>query len=102
MKIDNGSLPPTPDRIGTTPGVSSGDAQRTSTARPVGTDAVAVSSDAHLVAAAVGQIRDLGDVRPDVVARAREAIARGEVGADAERLADRLIDGLLDRGLADE
>jgi hypothetical protein len=31
-----------------------------------------------------------------VVERAKAALARGEVGADLDRLADRLIDGMLD------
>jgi flagellar biosynthesis anti-sigma factor FlgM len=100
MKIDNGSLPPTPDRIGQSGTVTSGDgATRPATGPPASGDAVRVSSEAQLVAQAAGAVGDVGaqdQVRPDVVERARAALARGEVGADLDRLADRLIDGMLD------
>lgn len=103
MKIDNGSLPQTPDRVGITAGVTSTEARRpAATGSGRASDAVAVSGEAQLLAAAVGHVKSLGEIRPEVVDRAREAIARGEVGADADRLADRLIDGLLNRALEDE
>ena len=59
-------------------------------------DAVTLSDQAKVVAGALARAGDLDDVRPDVVARAKAALARGEVGADLERLADRMIDDLLD------
>jgi flagellar biosynthesis anti-sigma factor FlgM len=99
MKIEHSAVPPTPDRVDQAGGVTSGDgAGRT---RPGGPpqDAVAVSPTAHLVAQAadaVGPVGSQHDVRPDVVARAKAALANGDVGADLERLADRMIDGLLD------
>jgi len=100
MKIDNGSLPPTPDRLDQSGTVTSGDG---ATRSPLGAgqsgDAVRVSSEAQLVAHAANVVGDVGtqdQVRPDVVERAKAALARGEVGADLGRLADRLIDGMLD------
>jgi flagellar biosynthesis anti-sigma factor FlgM len=100
MKIDNGSLPPTPDRIGQSGTVTSADAaSRAATGAATSGDAVRVSSEAHLVAQAASAVGDVGtqeQVRPDVVERAKAALARGEVGADLDRLADRLIDGMLD------
>jgi flagellar biosynthesis anti-sigma factor FlgM len=101
MKIDNGSLPPTPDRIGQSGTVTTGDgANRTSAGGGKSGDAVRVSSEAHLVAQAanaVGDVASQDQIRPDVVERAKAALARGEVGADLDRLADRLIDGMLDQ-----
>lgn len=104
MKIDNGSLPPTPDRVpdrvGQSGAVTTGDA-----AGPAGSaavtagDAIHVSGDAKVVAQAaraIGELAGPDTVRPDVVERAKAALARGEVGADVDRLADRLIDGMLD------
>jgi flagellar biosynthesis anti-sigma factor FlgM len=100
MKIDNGYLPPTPDRLGQSGTVTSGDgATRAATGAPTSGDAVRVSSEAQLVAQAASAVGDVGtqdQVRPDVVERAKAALARGEVGADLDRLADRLIDGMLD------
>jgi flagellar biosynthesis anti-sigma factor FlgM len=100
MKIDNGSLPPTPDRLGQSSAVTSSDgAPRAATGTPATGDAVRVSGEAQLVAQAATAVGDVGGqdhVRPDVVERAKEALARGEVGADLDRLADRLIDGMLD------
>lgn len=100
MKIDNGSLPPTPDRVGQSGTVTTGDAAaRTGRASAATGDAIHVSSDAKVVAQAtraVGEVAGQDTVRPDVVERAKAALARGEVGADVDRLADRLIDGMLD------
>ena len=38
---------------------------------------------------------DAPAVRPEAVARARQAIEAGTLGADTARLADRMIDSLL-------
>ena len=64
-------------------------------------DRVEVSSDLQLVAAAIAAAAQSPDVRPDAVARGREALASGALGRDAEGLADRLIDALVDRGLSE-
>lgn len=58
-------------------------------------DRVEVSSDARLVNAALQQASKAPDIRPDVVERARQKLAAGEVGNDPLRLADRMIDSLL-------
>lgn len=100
MKIENGSLPPTPDRVGQSGTVSTGDAAgRAGSASSTAGDAIQVSNDAKVVAQAaraVGEVAGQDTVRPDVVERAKAALARGEVGADVDRLADRIIDGMLD------
>lgn len=58
-------------------------------------DTVEVSANAQLLSAAVKATTDAPAVRSDVVERMREKLAAGEVGQDAGRLADRLIDDLL-------
>lgn len=60
---------------------------------PAGTDVVRLSSDLQLADQAVRAAAADAD-RPEVVARARALYERGELGADVERLADRMIDAL--------
>jgi flagellar biosynthesis anti-sigma factor FlgM len=69
------------------------------TARPgePGGDRVELSSDAQLVSQAVKAAGDAPAIRQDVVARARQKLMAGEVGSDSLKLADRLIDHLLER-----
>jgi flagellar biosynthesis anti-sigma factor FlgM len=59
-------------------------------------DRVALSSEAALASSAAKAAADAPDVRMDLVNRMRELMDRGELGADAEKLADRLIDGMLE------
>jgi flagellar biosynthesis anti-sigma factor FlgM len=59
-------------------------------------DAVKLSGDLRLADEAVRAAAVTDDVRPEAVEKARALVARGEVGTDLERLADRLIDSLLD------
>jgi flagellar biosynthesis anti-sigma factor FlgM len=62
-------------------------------------DRVEVSTDAQkaqgLVANAVKAVNELPDVRPEAVARGRARLESGELGADAARLADAIIDDLI-------
>ena len=62
-------------------------------------DRVEVSADAQkaqgLVADAVKAVNALPDVRPEAVARGRARLESGELGADAGKLADAIIDDLL-------
>lgn len=96
MKVEQNSLPPTPDRLDHTSAVTPGETRQPASSFLPATDAVRVSGDAQLAASAAARADTLDDVRPDVVARAKEALAKGEVGADLDRLATRIIDGLLD------
>lgn len=59
-------------------------------------DQVQVSSGAQLAGAAVKAATDAPDVREAEVARARTLLESGRLGADADRLADALIDRVLD------
>lgn len=61
-------------------------------------DQVRVSTTGQLAAAAAAKANEASDIRPDAVARGRELLERGELGRDAGRLADKLIDSLLDKG----
>src|SRR6185369_16052853 len=60
---------------------------------------VDVSADAKkaqgLVADAVKAVQALPDIRAEAVARGRAKLESGELGADANKLADALIDDIL-------
>lgn len=104
MKIDSGALPNDPARVSSTKGAAAQGPQRPGATSASQGDAVQVSASAQLAAEAARQLGDVAgndEVRPDVVERAKAAVARGEVGTNLERLADRLIDGLLDSGSDD-
>ena len=58
-------------------------------------DRIDVSSDALLLNSAVRAANEAPEIRPAVVERARMKLLSGELGHDAERLADRLIDHML-------
>ena len=62
--------------------------------RPTG-DRVDVSSDAQLLNTAVKAANEAPEIRPAVVEAAKQKLISGELGADAERLANRLIDHML-------
>jgi flagellar biosynthesis anti-sigma factor FlgM len=61
------------------------------------TDQVRVSTTSQLAAAAASAAEQASEVRPEVVERARKLLASGELGRDADRLADALIDRTIDR-----
>ena len=60
------------------------------------TDRVQVSGDAALAAAAQRAADAAPNIRQDLVEKMRAKLATGEIGNDSERLADRLIDHMLD------
>lgn len=60
-------------------------------------DRVHVSPDARLFTTAVREVARAPEVRQDVVERARQKLAAGEIGQDPLTLADRIIDSLLSR-----
>ncbi len=75
-----------PDRQGKAAG--SGDAA---------TDRVELSSDAQLASSAVRAAANAPAIRQDVVEQARQKLLAGQIGQDPLKLADRLIDHLLER-----
>ena len=67
--------------------------------RAAGTDSsgdrVEVSADARLLSTAVTAAQNAPEIRQDVVERARQKLAAGEIGNDPVRLAEKIIDSLL-------
>jgi flagellar biosynthesis anti-sigma factor FlgM len=59
-------------------------------------DRVEVSQDAAFVNAAVQAAHETPAIREDRVAAAKKALADGTLGQDASKLADALIDHMLD------
>jgi flagellar biosynthesis anti-sigma factor FlgM len=62
-----------------------------------GGDRVEISSDVQLVSQAVKAAGDAPAIRQDAVAQARQKLMSGKIGNDSMKLADRLIDHLLQR-----
>jgi flagellar biosynthesis anti-sigma factor FlgM len=60
-------------------------------------DRVVVSPDAQLFTSAVREVSRVPEVRQDMVERARQKLAAGEIGRDPLKLADKIIDSLLSR-----
>lgn len=58
-------------------------------------DRVQVSDQARLLSAALQAAHEAPDAREAAIERARARRESGELGRDAERLADKLIDSLL-------
>ena len=65
------------------------------TEAPATADRVHVSDQARLLSAAVQAAHEAPDSSEAAIERARQKRAAGELGRDAERLADKLIDSLL-------
>jgi anti-sigma28 factor (negative regulator of flagellin synthesis) len=64
-------------------------------------DAVSLSGDLRLADEAVRAAAVSGNVRPAAVEAARALLASGQLGADLDRLADRMIDSLTQAGSDD-
>jgi flagellar biosynthesis anti-sigma factor FlgM len=60
-------------------------------------DRVEVSSDAQLLATALNATQKAPEVRTELVERLRVKLNAGEIGNDAGKLADRMIDDLLNK-----
>ena len=61
-----------------------------------GADQVSVSPAAQFASSAIDAAHKSPDVRPDVVERAKALLADGKIGNDPHRLADAMIDKMLD------
>jgi len=62
-----------------------------------GNDRVDLSTEAALLAEALRVAESIPDVRQDLVEQMQQRFARGEVGDDVVRLADAMIDRLLEQ-----
>lgn len=95
MKIEGNR--PNIDPTATTAIDTKRDLDRTRTERTAATgDQVQVSSAAQLASAAIAAATNAPAVRPEAVARARALLQSGTLGADANKLADSLIDRTID------
>jgi flagellar biosynthesis anti-sigma factor FlgM len=99
MKINGdtpGVLTGATDQLGKTPETTTFASGKADAAAARG-DQLTLSSDAKVMQAAAEQASQAPAIRQDVVARMRELVDKGEVGNDAARLADALIDDWLNR-----
>ena len=60
-------------------------------------DRVEVSEDAQLLTTALSAAQKAPAIRTDLVERLKEKLNAGEIGNDSGKLADRLIDDILNR-----
>ena len=58
-------------------------------------DRVEMSDDAKLMTSALDAAKKAPEVRPEAVERAKKLLESGQLGADAGKLADSIIDDLL-------
>jgi flagellar biosynthesis anti-sigma factor FlgM len=85
-----------PDHVGqTAPSPERTRAGRPDHAAGAPADRVQVSDQARLLSAALQAAHEATDDRAAAIERARAKRESGELGRDAERLADKLIDSLL-------
>jgi flagellar biosynthesis anti-sigma factor FlgM len=66
-----------------------------STTTTASKDRVEVSPDAQLLTSALAAAQNAPEVRTELVERMRQKLNAGEIGNDAGKLADRMIDDLL-------
>jgi flagellar biosynthesis anti-sigma factor FlgM len=88
-----------PENVGQTTSTQATDRGRTGRSEQAGApataDRVQVSDQARLLSAAIQAAHEAPDTSEAAIERARQKRAAGELGKDAERLADKLIDSLL-------
>jgi flagellar biosynthesis anti-sigma factor FlgM len=86
-----------PENVGQTAPTAARDGRsaRSEQAPQAAADRVQVSEQARLLSAAVQAAHAAPDSSEAAIERARAKRDRGELGQDAERLADKLIDSLL-------
>ena len=87
--------PGTPVRVERTEASEAGERAQTP-ASQVTTDGIEVTEDAQFVNRAVQAAIQAPAIRPDKVEQAKQALADGTLGADAAKLADAIIDRMLD------
>ncbi len=98
MRIDHKAINPGAVSLGSTDRVEADKGTgKGSVAKGSGGDSISLSSDAQLLHSALKAAAESPATRADKVDEARRKLAAGEIGKDAGRLADRLIDDLLER-----
>ena len=96
MKIE-GQNPAQTSEVSSANPVAPRSRTESSAARVADQDRVELSADAELFANAKRAIDDAPAVRTDLVDRMKGALASGELGADPYKIADGIIDHLLDK-----
>lgn len=80
------------DRVGQPTPATENQTSPTSALNATSGDAVQLSGDAQLMQAAMKAADQAPAIRQDVVEKMRAALANGEIGNDAEQLADSMLD----------
>ncbi len=97
MRIDNnGPKQVAQNDVASSERVQSGKSGQGASTHASQGDRLQVSPDALLVTNAVKSASEAPDIRPEAVARAKAKLAAGEIGNDPERLAERIIDDMLE------
>lgn len=97
MKIDGNRPAGDTDatrRVTTPPGAERTSAEKTAAVRA---DRLEVSKDAQLMTSALKAAEQTPAIRQDAVEHARKLLEAGDLGADSSKLADVVIDRLLDK-----
>src|ERR1044072_6297378 len=94
-RIDGNQGTPLPVQVERTEATRAGERAHKPTA-PVKADRVEVSRDAAFVNQAEQAATEAPAIRLDKVEQAKKALADGTLGADAAKLADAIIDRMLD------
>lgn len=97
MKIEGSCPNPGPAGAEAVEPGSSKSAGRSKASRTVPEDRVELSPDARLLVDAARAAEQAPAIREDLVQRMRQKLASGELGDDALKLADQIIDRLLER-----
>ena len=99
MKIDMNRYTQDTEATGASQRTTADRRVRSGVDRPSGEtgDRVDVSPDAQLMTSALAATTNAPSIRTELVERLRAKLNAGEVGQDSGKLADRLIDDLLDR-----
>ena len=92
MKIDGNRSAAGTDPTDTTWRITPGRGAEADGVAPASQDTVAVSADVRLAQRAIDAVNQLPDIRPEAVARGRDLLASGTLGADPQRLADAMFD----------
>ncbi len=98
MKIDDKGLPQESQALGSTQRTEAdGRAGKMERRERTGSDTLELSPDARLLHQALAAASRAPDVRSDRVEAVKAKLAAGELGQDPGRLADLMIDDLLER-----
>lgn len=95
-RIDGNQGTPQPTQIDRVDATKTADRANKPAVAAAKTDRVEVSRDAAFVNSAVQAAHETPAMREDKIAAAKKALADGTLGQDAGKLADALIDHMLD------